>query len=101
MGVVTRIEVVDPSNPEKPILRMTVPGPVAPSAIRKGLQVGITIKVDVGGKTRRRTATVKVSDEELRRAIEAYVDSLEVRLVEVSSEERVVGGLRLSDIASE
>ena len=101
MGVMTRIEVIDPNIPEKPLIKLTVPGSVVPEQIRKSIQVGLTLKIDLGDKTKKKTTTIKVFDEDLRRLLEDYVNSLEIRLVEIESEERVIGEIKLSDIKSE
>lgn len=101
MGVVSRVEVYDPSNPERPLVRISVPGEVVKEQIRKDVKVGITLKIDVGDKTKRRTFNVKVYDEAIRRALESYVDSLLLRVITITSEESVAGEYKLADIKTE
>lgn len=102
MGIMTRIEVIDPKiGPEKPLARITVPGTLVPEQIKKVLQVGLTLKIDLGDKTKKKTTTIKIYDEDLKAKLEEYVNSLQIRLVEIESEERVVGEIKLSDIKSE
>lgn len=102
MGIATQIEILDPrASEEKPLARITVSGTVTPEQIKKELRIGLVIKVDTGEKKKRKTFTVKLADEELKKKLEEYVNSLKIRLVEIESEERVVGELKLSDIRSE
>ncbi|MEM4430118.1 MAG: hypothetical protein QXM08_03075 [Thermofilaceae archaeon] len=97
----SRIEVVDPRNPEKPVASFTVPGEVEKEQVRKSLRIGIVLKVSTGGRTRRKTFTVKVLDEDLERRIKAYVDSLTVRVTTIVSEESKSKEFTLSDVELE
>ena len=102
MGIMTRIEVIDPKvGAEKPLVRITVPGTVVPEQIKKILQVGLTLKIDLGDKVKKKTATIKIFDDELKTKLEEYIESLNIRLVEIESDERIIGELKLSDIKSE
>lgn len=99
--VASRIEIYDPNNPEKPIARITVPGEVIKEQIRKDVKIGITLKIDVGDKTKRKTFNIKVYDESIRKALENYINSLLLRVVSVTTEESVAGEYRFADIKSE
>lgn len=101
MVVVSRIEVYDPNSPEKPIAKITVPGEVVRNQIRKDVKVGVTLKIDVGDKTKRKTFNIKVHDEALRKALEDYVNNLVLRVVAITTEESVSGEYKLADIKSE
>lgn len=101
MGTVARIEVYDPNNPEKAIAKITVPGEVVKEQIRKDVKVGVTLKIDIGDKTKRKTFNIKVYDESIKKALEEYANSLIVRVISVTSEESVAGEYKLADIKSE
>ena len=98
MGQVsTRIEVLDPTG-STTLARMVVPGEVTKEAIRKELHVGVSLVVDLGDKKKRKTFTIKIFDDDLKRALEAYVDSLRVLLTTIESEEHVAGEYTLGEI---
>jgi len=100
-GVLTRIEVVDPQNPEKPLARITVPGTLVPEQIKKDIRIGITLKIDLGDKKKSKTATIKIYDDELKKKLEEYINNIELRLYEIESEEKIAGEYKLSEIKSE
>jgi len=101
MGIITRIEVIDPKIPEKPLAKITVPGTVVKEQIKKELRIGLTLKIDLGDKVKKKTVTIKIFDEDLKKKLEEYIDSIELNLVEIESEEHVVGKIKLGDIKSE
>ena len=99
--IASRIEVIDPKIPEKPLARIVVPGDVIKEQIKKELRIGLTIKIDLGDKVKKKTVTVKVYDDELRKKIEEYVNSIVLRIVSITSEEQIRGEITLSEVRSE
>lgn len=97
-SVASKIEVIDPSMPEKPVVQIVVPGEVVPEQIRKDLRIGLTIKVELGEKKKSRTANIKIYDEDLRSKIEEYVNSFVVVIKQLSTEESVKGEVKMRDI---
>lgn len=98
---ISRIEVYDLNEPDKPIAKIVVPGDVVKDQIRKDVKVGVTLKINVGDKTKKKTFNIRVYDENLRKMLEDYVNSLVVRVVSITSEESVAGEYKLADIKSE
>ena len=94
----TKIEVYDPNNPEKPLARITVPGEVAREQIQKEIRIGVTLRIDLGDRVKRKSFAIKIYDERLRRELENYINSLIVRLTAITSNEESRGELRLGDI---
>jgi len=93
----TKIEVYEPEA-DKPLARLIVPGDITRNQLRKEIRVGVTLVVDLGDKKKRKTFTVKVYDEELRRRLEEYVNSLVVRLSTIEAEERAGEEITLGDV---
>jgi len=98
--ILTKIEVIDPQIPEKPLGKIVVPGTLVPEQIRKELRIGLTLKIDLGEKTKKKTFTIKVYDEELKKAILKYIENITLKLIEIENEERVLGELKVADIPS-
>ena len=101
MGVSTRVEVYDPANPEKPIVRLSVPGEVTPRQIRKSIRIGIKLVVDLGDKKKQKTFNLPIHDEELVQRLNQYIDNLEVRLTRVESHEETISAVKMSEIREE
>jgi len=95
--VATRIEVFEPGA-EKALMHMTVPGEVVIDQVRKSLKVAIELIIDVGDKKKKKSATVKIRDESLLRAIEEYVDSLVLKLTAVRTQEEIIGEAELGEV---
>jgi len=83
----TKVEVYDPGM-ERPLARVIVPGDITQKQLKKEIKVGVTLVVDLGDRKKKKTFTVPITDENLRRALEDYVGSLRVRLSIIESEER-------------
>jgi len=83
----TKIEVYDPAM-ERVLVRVIVPGDITQKQLRKEVKVGVTLIIDLGGKKRKKTFTVPVADEDLKRWLESYVGSLRVKMTIIESEER-------------
>jgi len=101
MGILSRLEVVDPQIPDKPLAKISVPGTVTPEQLRKEIRIGLTIKIDLGDKTRKKTVTIKIFDEELKKKLEEYINNIQIRIYEIESEERIAGELKMAEIKSE
>ena len=96
----TRVEIYDDRAGDKPLTHITVPGVIVPDQISKELKVGLTIRIDLGDKTKKKTIAINVYDEELKKAIEDYINSMRLRLVILSTEESIGGELKISEIRS-
>jgi len=99
--VYTKVEVVDPNNPEKPLVTLSVPGEVTTRQIRKKTRVAVSLIIDLGDKRKQKTFTVPILDEELAEKINKYIDDLVVTLTIVEVNERAGEEVRLADIRSE
>lgn len=101
MRTATRIEVVDPNIPDKPLTRLTVPGEIVPDQVKKEVRIGVTLKIDLGDKVKKKTVTVKIHNEELKNQLEEYVDSILLRMITLRTEEAVRGEISLKLVKSE
>lgn len=101
MGVSTRIEVYDPTNPDRAVAHITVPGEISPKQIRKSVKIGIKLVVDLGDKKKQKTFNLPIQDDELVKLLNQYIDNLEVRLTRVESHEETISTLKMSEIREE
>jgi len=95
----TKVEVYDPGM-ERPLARVIVPGDITQKQLRKEIKVGVTLIIDLGDKKKKKTFTVPIADEELRRRLEEYVGSLRVKLAIIESEERAGEEIPLGDVGT-
>jgi hypothetical protein len=95
--VSSRIEIVDP-NADKVIARITVPGEVTHRQITKEVRIGVTVVVDLGDKKKKKTFTVNILDDELKKRLDEYIDSLVVRIYRVETEDQLVGEVKMGEV---
>lgn len=101
MKTSTRVEVIDPNIPDKPLARLIVPGEVVPEQVKKEIRIGVTLKIDLGDKVKKKTVTVKIQDDDLKKKLEEYVDSILLRMVSLRTEEDIRGEISLKFVKSE
>ena len=85
-SIFTRVEIYEPDNIEKPLAVVSVPEPITEENIRKTIKVGVTIIVK-GEKKKKKTFTLPIRDEKLKKELEKYVESLKVKIIETETEE--------------
>lgn len=100
MPVSTKIEVIDP-HADKPVARLIVPGDIVIEQIRKEIRIGVRLSVDLGDKKRRKTFTIKIFDENLRKALEEYINNMYIVLSTLTTEENIKGEYKLGEIKTE
>jgi len=100
MPTSTKIEVTDP-NSDKPAVRIIVPGEITKEQLKKEVKVGVTLSIDLGDKRKKKTFTIKIFDEALKKQLEDYINSLIVTLSVLETNERIGEEISLGDIKTD